>query len=152
VLRKAAIVVRALERHRGVVARAGDDPRATLAAMGGKEMAAMVGAIHAASELRVAVIVDGFISSVAALIAVRILPPSAECLFLSTVSPERGHRLCLGALRDAIGCPADGQSAAALDMGLRLGEGTGALLCIPILRAAAAVSSHMVTLKDALER
>jgi NaMN:DMB phosphoribosyltransferase len=82
---------------------------------------------------------------------VHIDPSCARCLFLCTRSPETGHAICVNALANAIwpdGLPPHG--IAALDMGLRLGEGTAAAMCIPILSAAAAVINEMVSLDKAI--
>lgn len=151
---KAAAIADGLRRHAGVVGAAATAPRGVLAALGGAEVAALVGAIHEAAHLRVAVLVDGVIVSVAALVAVRLQPAAAGCLFLATRSAEAGHGVCVDALAAAIwGAgvpPPHGAPAAALGMGLRLGEATGALLALPPLRAAAAVYTEMATLEEVL--
>ncbi|GAB0490762.1 hypothetical protein MMPV_002000 [Pyropia vietnamensis] len=172
---KATAVADGLGRHANVVAAATSDPRGVLAALGGVELAAIVGAIHEAARQRVAVLVDGAIVSVAALMAVRIEPAAADCLFLATRSAEAGHAVCLEALAVAIWGGPDGLSppptpppllplppppplparphgtaVAALGMGLRLGEATGALLAVPLLRAAAAIYTEMGTLAEVL--
>ncbi|KAK1869865.1 hypothetical protein I4F81_012330 [Pyropia yezoensis] len=151
---KAAAVADGLARHAGAVAAAAAAPRGVLAAVGGVEVAALVGAIHQAARQRVAVLVDGAIVSVAALVAVRLEPAAAGCLFLATRSAEAGHGACVAALADTIwgagGAPPHGAPAAALAMGLRLGEATGALLAVPLLRAAAAVYTEMATLDEVL--
>ena len=121
-------------------ALASGEPLAALAAVGGLELAAMAGAFLEAGRRGVPCIVDGFISSVAALAAARADPLVAPCLFWSHASAERGAAAAAAA---AGGRPA-------LDMGLRLGEGTGAVLCVPLLRSAAAVLSQMVSLEDAV--
>ena len=92
------------------------------------------------------VLVDGFIAGVAALAAVRMEAASAQCLLLSHVSRECGARVLLAELRARGVAPPP-----PLDMGLRLGEATGALLCVPIVRAAAAVLRDMGTLQETLE-
>lgn len=115
------------------------DPASLLAELGGFEIAAMVGAIIAASAGDRLVIVDGFIASVAALIAVRLDGGVASRLVHAHHSAEAGHTLCL----DALGVEP------LLDLGLRLGEGTGALLAVPLLRAAAALMGEMATFESA---
>lgn len=106
----------------------------------------MVGAFVAAGDRGVPAVVDGFVSGAAALLALRTAAPSdpgqaprlRRCLFWAHRSGERGA----GALLAAAG------ATAALDLGLRLGEGTGALLALPLLRASAAVMAEMAALKD----
>jgi nicotinate-nucleotide--dimethylbenzimidazole phosphoribosyltransferase len=115
------------------------EPLAVLAALGGAELAFLCGVALGAAAEHVVVLVDGFISSVAALVAVRLAPRAAEAMIAAHLSPEPGHRLVLGALGlDPV-----------LDLGLRLGEGSGAALCLPVLDAALAVLSEMATFADA---
>lgn len=134
-----------LERKRAVIhtalARIGDirDPSLLLAELGGFEMAAMVGAIITGAAGDRIVIIDGFIASVAALIALRLDPGIASRLLYAHRSAEAGHALCL----DVLGVEP------LLDLGLRLGEGTGALLAVPLLRSAAAVMREMATFESA---
>ena len=85
------------------------------------------------------VLVDGFITTVAALAAVRLQPELAAWLFYAHRSAEPGHRQLL----DALGA----EPLLALDM--RLGEGSGAAVAVPILRAAAALHSRMATFAEA---
>jgi nicotinate-nucleotide--dimethylbenzimidazole phosphoribosyltransferase len=113
--------------------------RAVLAALGGMGIAAIVGTIHVASSPKIAVLVDGFSISVTALVAVSIDSSSVSCLFLATRSAEPGHAICLNALTACIrenGVRGhDAGSFAAFDMGLRLGERTGADMAINVLRS-----------------
>lgn len=132
---KVAVVRRALEAN--AVDR--DDPIAVLAALGGSELAFLCGVALAAPKLRMVVVIDGFISSVAALVAVRLAPPAAASMIAAHLSPEPGHPLVL----DAIGLEP------LLDLGLRLGEGSGAALCLPLLDAALAVLDEMATFEAA---
>lgn len=104
-------------------------PLTVLAAVGGVEIAAMVGAYLEASDTRIAAVVDGFVSGVAALVAVRMQPAVSEVLFGSHRSAEKGTALLLDAL----------QLSAPLDANMRLGEGTGAVLAVAMLRGAAAL-------------
>lgn len=97
----------------------------------------MVGAFLEASDTRTAAVVDGFVSGVAALVAVRMQPAVSEVLFGSHRSAEKGT----GVLLDAL------QLEAPLDGNMRLGEGTGAVLAVGLLRAAAALYG-MATLAD----
>ncbi len=126
-------------------------PAKILAELGGAEVAAIVGAILEASDLDLPVVVDGFISSTAALVAALIAPHSARLFFLATQSGATGHACALQhlqALAEASGLPP--LPGAALDMRLRLGEGTGGILATPTLRAAAAVLCGMASLADFL--
>jgi nicotinate-nucleotide--dimethylbenzimidazole phosphoribosyltransferase len=107
---KAAAVAAGLEANAGVIAAGG--PRGALRAVGGLELAAMAGAYVEAARRRLPVVVDGFISGVAALAAARAEPGVAACLFASHTSAEAGARRVLGELG----------LRAPLDMGLRLGE------------------------------
>jgi nicotinate-nucleotide--dimethylbenzimidazole phosphoribosyltransferase len=135
-----------LERKRSVVARAlalhvkpGTGVPELLAALGGFEIAAMAGAILESSERRLVVVIDGFIVSVAALVAVRLdTRCRAACVF-SHRSVEAGHSIVLRAM----------EATPLLDLGLRLGEGTGAVLALPLLRAACAMLSEMATFDGA---
>ncbi len=111
----------AASRHRRAVS-----PLAALAAMGGFEIAMMAGAmLQAASERRV-VLVDGFVSGAAALVARSLCPAVADYLIFSHRSVEPGHRLLLIHL----------QAQPLMDMELRVGQGVGALLAWPLLLAA----------------
>lgn len=97
-------------------------------------------------QTQMTVVVDGFISGVAALAAVMMDPQAAAALLLSHRSSETGAEVLLGALRQhgvVLGAP--------LGMGMRLGEGTGALLCLPLLKAACDVMKEMGTLQQTLE-
>jgi nicotinate-nucleotide--dimethylbenzimidazole phosphoribosyltransferase len=135
-----------LARKIGVVRRAlaanpvdRDDPIAVLAALGGAEIAFLCGLALGAVARRMVVLLDGFISSVAGLAAVRINPAVVDALIAAHLSPEPGHRLVL----DALGLEP------LLDLGLRLGEGSGAALCLPLLDASLAVLDDMATFEGA---
>lgn len=93
---------------------------------------------------KLVVLVDGFISGVAALAAICIDQRTKRALLLSHSSAEDGASVLLRAL---MGC---GVPPPPLDMGMRLGEATGALLCVPIVRAACAVLRDMGSLKETL--
>ena len=133
--RKAAIIDAAVARH----ALADASPEQILCAVGGLEIAAISGAIIAAGQRRVPVLIDGFIASVAALAASRLDPSCRPYLIFSHRSAEQGHRLVLDAL--------DAQPL--LDLDLRLGEGSGAALALPILRLACALHNGMATFAEA---
>ena len=110
-----------------------------LECVGGYEIAAMTGCILAAAEAGLPLLVDGFIATAAALVATRINPVALECCFFAHQSAEAGHALLLERLG---GVPL-------LHLGLRLGEGTGAALAFPLLRAAARLLSEMATFESA---
>jgi nicotinate-nucleotide--dimethylbenzimidazole phosphoribosyltransferase len=133
--RKARIIDAALALHD----LAGGSPEKILCAVGGLEIAAITGAIIAAAQRRIPVLVDGFIVSVAALAAARLNPSCRPYLVFSHRSAEQGHRLVLQAL----------DARALLDLDLRLGEGSGAALALPILRLACALHNRMATFAEA---
>ena len=133
--RKVHAIERALHLNRPDPADALD----VLSKVGGFEIAGLVGVMLAGAAHRIPVIVDGFIASAAALAAVRLAPAARYCLLASHRSAEPGHRHALAALGlDPY-----------LDLGMRLGEGTGAALCIDLARAAVKVLSEMATFKSA---
>jgi nicotinate-nucleotide--dimethylbenzimidazole phosphoribosyltransferase len=135
VLRKVAVVRRMLDVNRPDP----HDPLDVLRAVGGFEIALLVGlALGCAAERRV-VLLDGFITGAAALVAVRLAPALRGFLIASHRSPEPGHAAVLDAL----------QLQPVLDLGLRLGEGSGAALAIPIVEAALAVLEEMATFAGA---
>jgi nicotinate-nucleotide--dimethylbenzimidazole phosphoribosyltransferase len=129
--RKVHAIRRALEVNQPDTADAID----VLAKVGGFEIAGLVGVTLAAAAHRVPVVIDGFIASVAALAAARIKPEARFALLASHRSAEPGHRHVL----DALGL------APYLDLGMRLGEGTGAALCIGLARSAIALLTDMAT-------
>ena len=133
--RKTAMVQRALELHRAN----NRDALSTLRCVGGFEIAAMTGAMLKASQIRMPVIVDGFISTAAALIAVSCDPCVRRCLFFSHRSSEIGHQYALTAL----------SARPLLSLGMRLGEGSATALAQPLLRAAAAMLTNMSTFAQA---
>ena len=110
-----------------------------LSKVGGFEIGVLAGVIIGAAMMRRPVIVDGFISSAAALVASAICPASRDFMLGSHVSAERGHRAALAAL----------ELEPLFDLGMRLGEGTGAALAMPIIEAAAATLSEMATFAEA---
>ena len=115
------------------------EPADALREYGGFESAMMAGAMIGAARTRAVVLVDGFIASAAALAAVRLAPALADYLVFAHRSAEPGHDVVL----DALG------ASPLLDLGMRLGEGTGALLAWPILRSAAAMLSDMASFESA---
>lgn len=135
VSRKAQVIERALALH---VAQ-GNDPLQTLFNLGGFEIAALVGAYLACAQQGVAVLVDGFICSVAALVAVRLNPACRPWLLFGHRGAEPGHRHVLETLG----------AEPLLDLGLRLGEGSGAALAVPLLRLACDLHGQMATFAEA---
>jgi nicotinate-nucleotide--dimethylbenzimidazole phosphoribosyltransferase len=131
---KCRVIEQALQRHR----REMEDrsaPLVLLASLGGFEIAALTGAYLTCGQVGVAALVDGFICSVAALLACRLAPAVADWLFFSHHSAEPGYRLLAEAL----------PSRPLLDLGLRLGEGSGAATAVPLLRMACALHAGMAT-------
>ena len=116
------------------------EPLAVLAEFGGYEIAMMAGAVLAAATKRRPVVIDGFIASAAALVAVRLHPAALDYCVFSHRSAERGHAVLLGAMT----------ATPYLDLGFRLGEGTGALMAVPLLRAAAGLLTELADLSDVL--
>jgi nicotinate-nucleotide--dimethylbenzimidazole phosphoribosyltransferase len=133
--RKARLIDAAIARH----AILGAAPEKILCAVGGLEIAAIAGAMVAAAQGRTPILVDGFIVSVAALAAVRLNPSCRPYLMFAHRSAEQGHRRVLGAL----------EARPLLDLDLRLGEGSGAALALPILRLACALHNQMATFAEA---
>lgn len=135
VAHKAEVVGRALALHQEHLA----NPREVLRRLGGFEIAALAGGYIAAAQARLPVLVDGFISSSAALVALRLNPTIAPWLILSHASAEPGHRRLVEAL---------GQRPL-LDLGMRLGEGSGAAVTVPLLRLACELHNGMATFAEA---
>ena len=122
--------------RRALAANPGRDP---LAELGGFEIAFLAGVILGCERRGIAALLDGFITGAAALAAVRISPSALDVMIASHRSPEPGHALVLEALGlDPL-----------LDLGLRLGEGSGAALALPLLRASVAILAEMATFGDA---
>ena len=115
------------------------DPLDVLIKVGGLEIAGLVGVIVAAASRRIPVVIDGFISGAAALVAVELNPVIGTYLFAGHISVEQGHRLILEKL---------GLSPL-LDLKLRLGEGTGAALAMSIIEAALHAHREMATFAEA---
>ena len=132
---KAQVVTEGLTRH----AAALNDPLEVLRCLGGRELAAMAGAILCARHRRIPVILDGFICCAAAATLMRLTPDALDHCVAGHVSAEQAH----GRLLDRLGL------APLLALGLRLGEGSGAALAIGILQGAVACHSGMATFAEA---
>ena len=145
---KIDVVERALRLHAASMRTAG----AALAKLGGAEIAALVGAILEASERDVPVLVDGFVVTAAALVAAAISPAACRVMFFASKSgDETGQGAAMAKVRAiARENGIDIQEGPALSMGLRMGEGSGAMLAAPILRSAAEVLNRMGTIKELL--
>lgn len=117
----------------------GQSVKAILAQVGGFEIVTMVGAFIAAAEHKTPVLVDGFIVSVAAYIATLLKPEVRDYLIFAHRSEEQGHQIVLALL----------EAQPLLDLGLRLGEGTGAALAYPLLEAAAQFYNQMASFESA---
>lgn len=136
-VRKTQLIEQALERHAQLPEA--DSVDVILASLGGFEIIQMVGAMIGAAQTRSVVLVDGFIATAAALAAVRLVPEVREYMVFCHRSEEQAHALALTAL----------QARPLLDLSLRLGEGTGAALALPLLKAAAAFYNDMASFADA---
>lgn len=135
VARKAGVVDAAIRLHRP----AAGDPLGALAALGGLEIAAMAGVFLGCAAEHVCAVCDGFISAAASLAAAQLCPDSLASAFGSHLSDEPGHSVAL--------VPLDLRPF--LHLHMRLGEGTGAALAIPVMGAACAVLNGMATFAEA---
>lgn len=131
---KAKVVAQAVDRIAGE-----KDPFEILRRLGGREIAAMVGAIIAARHQKVPVLVDGFVTSAAAAVVYALNPKAIDHCLFAHVSAEPAHRKAL----ETMG------KTPLLDLGMRLGEGTGAAVAASIVRAAAATHAGMATFAEA---
>jgi len=116
-----------------------DSPLCVLACLGGFEIAQMVGAMLATAQASKVILVDGFISSAAALVATRLCPHARQYMVFSHCSNELGHHTLLKAM--------DAKPLLALE--LRLGEGSGCPLALPLLQSALAFYNHMASFEQA---
>ncbi len=131
---KCEIVASALARTEG-----NSDPFEVMRRLGGREIAAIVGAMGRAAEQGIAILVDGFIVSSAALVAVKMDERVRDYLWFGHRSAEPGHARILEAL----------DASPLVDAGLRLGEGSGALTSLPLVQAAVALHNEMATFEQA---
>lgn len=131
---KCQVIRQAVARHAQT-----DDALAILATFGGFEIAMMTGAMLRAAERRMVLLIDGFIVTSALLVAARLQPTVLEYCLFAHCSAERGHRRML----DFLG------ARPLLQLGMRLGEGSGCALALPVLRAAVGFLSDMATFESA---
>lgn len=131
--RKVEVVEQGVARCKGLY------PKSVLAQVGGHEIVQMVGGFLGAYQNRTPVLVDGFIVSVAAYVATLIEPNCRDYMIFAHRSEESGHKILLEQL----------DAEPLLDLGLRLGEGTGAALAMPIIRAAAEFYNNMASFESA---
>ncbi|MTV16664.1 MULTISPECIES: nicotinate-nucleotide--dimethylbenzimidazole phosphoribosyltransferase [Bradyrhizobium] len=134
-IRKRTTIDAALKLHRGVI----DDPLVTATSLGGRELAAIAGAVLAARARCIPVLLDGFVATAAVLPLARLQPNSLAHCRAGHVSAELGHRELLREL----------ELAPLLDLNMRLGEGSGAGVAILLLRAALACHGGMATFAEA---
>jgi nicotinate-nucleotide--dimethylbenzimidazole phosphoribosyltransferase len=134
--RKIAVIDEGIARH-GAAAK--HDPLMALACLGGRELAAIAGAVIAARLARTPVMLDGFACTAAAAVLCRLDPRALDHCMVAHLSAEPGHRRLLAALG----------IRPLFDLGMRLGEGSGATLAIPILKAAVACHTGMATFGEA---
>lgn len=132
--RKQRVIERAAALHAGAT-----DPLEVMAAFGGFEIAMMAGAMLKAAERRMVLLIDGFIVTSALLVAARLQPAILDYCVFSHCSEENGHRTLLQHLG----------ARPLLQLGLRLGEGTGCALALPLLQAAVNFLSEMATFESA---
>lgn len=132
VARKVGAVRDGLDVNRVTVAT---EPLEVLARVGGLEIAFLVGLMLGAAGERLPVVLDGFITGAAALVAARLSPPVVDAMIAGSRSPEPGHDLVLSALG----------LQPLVDLGLRLGEGSGAALALSVVRACVAILTEMAT-------
>lgn len=133
--RKARAVDRALDLHRPQLRDALD----VLRCLGGFEIAALAGAFVRCAQIGLPVLVDGFIASTAALAAIRLQPQAGDWFLYAHRSAEPGHRHLMKALG----------AEPLLDIGMRLGEGSGAAVALPLLRLACVLHERMATFTEA---
>jgi nicotinate-nucleotide--dimethylbenzimidazole phosphoribosyltransferase len=132
---KASVIDKALLKHQSVL----NNPLLVLQHLGGFEIAAVTGAYLACAKHGVPVMVDGFISSVAALAAERLCPGSRDWFIYSHASAEPGHQPIMAAL----------DAHPLLDLGMRLGEASGAAVAVPLLKLSCALHANMATFEQA---
>ena len=132
---KVEVIRRALAANPGAT----EGPLEALAALGGFELAVLTGVVLGCAAERVPVVLDGFITGAAALVAARLAPDAVAAMIAAHRSPEPGHALVL----DALGLEP------LFDLRMRLGEGSGAALAIPVVRSALVLLNEMASFESA---
>ena len=132
---KTKLIKNAISLHQPLL----ETPLKVLQYLGGFEISALVGAYIYAAQQGLPVLIDGFIASVAALLAVKINPEIKTWFFYAHCSQEKGHRLILKHL----------QARPLLDLNMRLGEGSGAVAAVPLLQMACKLHNEMATFEQA---
>ncbi len=133
--KKEKIIRQAVVKHRDDL----NSPLAVLQCLGGFEIAALAGAFLFAAQQKLPVLIDGFIATVASLMAEKIKPGAIEWFFYTHCSAEKGHRLVLQHLK----------VEPLLNFNMRLGEASGAAVAIPVIRSACALHNQMATFEQA---
>lgn len=132
---KAQIIQAALNKHQNLL----DNPLTLLQTLGGFEIAALVGAYLFAAQQQIPLLIDGFIATVASLVAIKITPAVKHWFIYAHQSQEKGHQLLLETL----------QVKPLLDLSMRLGEGSGAATAVPLLQMACKLHNEMATFAQA---
>lgn len=135
IVHKTRVIETILQRH----TRCAQDALAWLRCAGGFEIAALTGAYLRTAQLGLPILLDGFITTAAALVAIQLQPAMKDWLFLSHASAERGHKQAIAALG----------LQPLLDLNLRLGEGSGAAIAVPLMRHACLLHNQMATFTEA---
>lgn len=135
VLNKAEVIKIALQRHKPML----NEPLQALRVLGGFEIAGLVGAFVACARMGLPVLVDGFIAGAAALVADRLCPGARDWFIYAHASAEPGHQAMMAAL----------DAKPLLDLGMRLGEGSGAAAAVPLLQLACRLHNDMATFAEA---
>lgn len=132
---KRQVIYRALNYHADSLG----SPLDILRCVGGLEIAGLVGAYIACAQKGMPILIDGFISTAAALVAYRINPAVREWMLFAHTSAEPGHTKALEAL----------EASPLLDLGMRLGEGSGSAIAVPLIQSALNLHNNMATFSDA---
>ncbi|RDH81589.1 MAG: nicotinate-nucleotide--dimethylbenzimidazole phosphoribosyltransferase [endosymbiont of Galathealinum brachiosum] len=132
---KASVIQKSIELHKDNM----KSPVGVLQSVGGFEIAALVGAYISCAQNSLPVLVDGFISSVAALMAIKIKPQVKQWMFFSHASAEPGHAMIMQVM----------DVKPLLDMNMRLGEASGAAIVVPLMRMACVLHNNMATFEQA---
>lgn len=135
ILHKTKVIQAAINKHQDLL----DNPLTILQTLGGFEIAALVGAYIFAAQQQLPVLIDGFIATVASLVAIKINPAVKPWFIYAHQSQEKGHQMLLEAL----------QVKPLLNLAMRLGEGSGAAAAVPLLQMACKLHNEMATFAQA---